>query len=721
MIPTNRLKLGEFILCPVNQHLEYAEQHIPLEPKVYEVLCYLLTQPQRYVSLEELHQNVWQGRVVSDTAVRRTISKLRAALGDQGEVPRYIQSAAKRGYRWLPPIESADQYEPKANSTAELEPEIASDMGSASIEVHNAAKVEVKSMFNRSMAANLKRFTKPVTFFIGALCSGLLVFAYWFFAATPQPQWSTLEPLSLINGEKLSMAVSPDQRFLVFSSNAVNHYGQELYWYNLQSQELKQLTSGDNQIMRATFSADGKHLFYHNFDSGVYQLVQRPISEQGEFTAEGKVLLDNYVSMLQIWAHPDNESLFLNLGDATQINIQRLHLPTATLTPVTSSVAAGVQDSIFTVQTATQRLAFQRFFPGQGSSLIVQDMQSGKILMQLLYGKRIFDMHWVTEHELLIVDEEALLRFNLQTQQTQLLQHNSLKGNSFAHGLTRALVPLKDNQWLQFRHEGDVGRMIHQQGEVGSLAGRTYLHTAEHTRAVFFGQESQAYFLYNFTDGKQSLWLQHADGKLQPLIEIQHSNLVFQQQHSDGRHLLLLLDGKPTLFDLTHQKLLPLNVAGNKWLSARFSYDGLGIIMTSRQNNEYQSWLYHLDSGLSEKLYAGYQLLIPYKADSYLAVHPDSRFLLLNGEQVTELPIRYSPPYPGSVHVRGDLLFWAETDLKNTTLFRFNLATSALTQWQQDRRKMLQTFDISPDGSRWLVRHLGQFDTKVYRVTTEVH
>ncbi|CAM5224098.1 winged helix-turn-helix domain-containing protein [Alishewanella longhuensis] len=80
MIPSNRLKLGEYVLCPLNQQLEYAEQRIPLEPKVYEVLCYLLAHQQRFVSLEELHKEVWQGRVVSDTA--GAMQKLRAALND---------------------------------------------------------------------------------------------------------------------------------------------------------------------------------------------------------------------------------------------------------------------------------------------------------------------------------------------------------------------------------------------------------------------------------------------------------------------------------------------------------------------------------------------------------------------------------------------------------------------------------------------------------------
>lgn len=721
MIPSSRLKLGDYILCPLNQQLEYAEQRIPLEPKVYEVLCYLLAHQQRFVSLEELHKEVWQGRVVSDTAVRRTISKLRAALNDQGDSPRYIQSAAKRGYRWLIPSEPVAQDDtliPLQTSIAVAQTASTSTPGAeaASVAAVNSA-MAAETKVSGAVSINRLKFASITLLSVAVL---VLILFLWGAFISKGPDWKMQTALPLIVGEKLGMAISPDKRFLVFSSNAVNHHGQELYWFNLATQELRQLTTGDNQIMYVAYAADGKYLFYHNFYNGVYQLIQRPISEQGQFTGEGKVLLDGYAAMFKIWVHPDNESLLLNLGDADQLNIQRLHLPTGLLTPLTSSVTAGVYDSIFAPEIHSQQLAFQRSPLGQSSSLIVQDMSNGKILKQFLYKERIFDLHWLTEQELLIVDEEAIKTFNLQTRKSTLLQQNYQTDNALTRGLTRMLVPLQDGQWLQFLHEGDVSRMIHQQGEVGVLSGRSYIHTEVQTRAVFFSQVPQAFFLLNLEGDKRSLLSRQANGEQQLLFEIQDSNVSFQQQHPNGESLLLLLNGKPTLFDLREYKLTPLNVVGSNWLSARFSHDGKRIVMTSRQNSEYQSWLYQVDTGFSQLLFQGYQLVIPYQDKAYLAVHPDSRFVLLEDEQVTELPINYSPPFPGSVHLRGTYLFWAETDLKNTTVFRFNLENAALEQWQQDRRQMLQTFDVSADGSKWLLRHIGHFDTKVYQVLTDI-
>ena len=98
-LPT-QIQLGDFVFDTAQRQLLRADVVIVLEPKVYDLLCYLLLNPQRFVSLAELHQQVWAGRVVTDTAVRRTISKLRVALGDtDSENPRYLKTQMKLGYQ----------------------------------------------------------------------------------------------------------------------------------------------------------------------------------------------------------------------------------------------------------------------------------------------------------------------------------------------------------------------------------------------------------------------------------------------------------------------------------------------------------------------------------------------------------------------------------------------------------------------------------------------
>ncbi|MCE2028883.1 winged helix-turn-helix domain-containing protein [Sessilibacter corallicola] len=76
-----------------------------VEPKLIEVLCYLIVQRDRYVPLAELHDELWAGRIVTDTAVRRTISKLRSILEDDTYNPQFIKSLPKRGYKMVASVE----------------------------------------------------------------------------------------------------------------------------------------------------------------------------------------------------------------------------------------------------------------------------------------------------------------------------------------------------------------------------------------------------------------------------------------------------------------------------------------------------------------------------------------------------------------------------------------------------------------------------------------
>ncbi len=100
------LKVGRFYINPQQQLLlDENKNEIALEAKVQEILFYLFDNRDRYVSLEELHENVWSGRIVSDSAVRRTISKLRKLFDDSGEEAEYIKSVVKKGYKFIGEIE----------------------------------------------------------------------------------------------------------------------------------------------------------------------------------------------------------------------------------------------------------------------------------------------------------------------------------------------------------------------------------------------------------------------------------------------------------------------------------------------------------------------------------------------------------------------------------------------------------------------------------------
>ena len=92
---------GPFRLDPEHACLWCAAQAIPLPPKVFAVLHYLVTHPDRLVSKDELLDAVWPETAVSDAVVRVAIGALRKVLGDTAQTPRFIATVPRRGYRFL--------------------------------------------------------------------------------------------------------------------------------------------------------------------------------------------------------------------------------------------------------------------------------------------------------------------------------------------------------------------------------------------------------------------------------------------------------------------------------------------------------------------------------------------------------------------------------------------------------------------------------------------
>jgi len=79
-----------------------AEQHV--EPKVMRVLLTLAANAGEFVSKDQLIDQVWDGRAVSDDALTRTIHALRSALNDDARNPRFIETRSHVGYRLLAPV-----------------------------------------------------------------------------------------------------------------------------------------------------------------------------------------------------------------------------------------------------------------------------------------------------------------------------------------------------------------------------------------------------------------------------------------------------------------------------------------------------------------------------------------------------------------------------------------------------------------------------------------
>ena len=81
---------------------------VDLEPKAFEVLCFLVQNPGRLIEKRELLDAVWGETSVTENAMTRVVAQLRRALGDQAREARYVETVPTRGYRFIAEVTPLD-------------------------------------------------------------------------------------------------------------------------------------------------------------------------------------------------------------------------------------------------------------------------------------------------------------------------------------------------------------------------------------------------------------------------------------------------------------------------------------------------------------------------------------------------------------------------------------------------------------------------------------
>src|SRR5688572_5034271 len=94
-------RFGPFFLDGASYRLVRGDEVIPISPKIIDLLLYLAARPSTLVTKDELFRALWPDVAVTDNALTQAVSELRQALGDDPGKPTYVQTVARRGYRFV--------------------------------------------------------------------------------------------------------------------------------------------------------------------------------------------------------------------------------------------------------------------------------------------------------------------------------------------------------------------------------------------------------------------------------------------------------------------------------------------------------------------------------------------------------------------------------------------------------------------------------------------
>jgi DNA-binding winged helix-turn-helix (wHTH) protein/Tol biopolymer transport system component len=216
------VRFGEFELDLRTGELRANGHHIILQEKPFQVLTALLERPGEMVAREELIKRLWPAGTFVDfnLGLNKAVNRLREALDDTAERPRFIETFPKRGYRFVARV-NRNGTELAEASKIEMPPAGSSGAGQPAGEPQPA-----------------RRLLFPLGVILGVAC--LLATWLWIRHRDAKPLEPTFQRLSFGRGMILSARFAPDGESVIYGA-AWDGKPFQLFWTRIGSSESRSL------------------------------------------------------------------------------------------------------------------------------------------------------------------------------------------------------------------------------------------------------------------------------------------------------------------------------------------------------------------------------------------------------------------------------------------------------------------------------------------------
>src|ERR1700721_3165078 len=246
--PAEKIRFDVFVVDPRAGELLKEGRKIKLQEQPFRVLFLLLQKGGEVVTRDELRQELWPADtfVDFDHGLNSAVARLREALGDSAEKPRFIETVAKRGYRFIAPIQANKGAPAAAGSGA------------------------VPAQMSRTPWG---KFWIAATICLALVCSASIWALYWP-RANMQPSKIEVVPLIGLRGYQATPAFSPDGTLVAFrQSDGGSNTG--IYAAVVGGEKSIQLTNVPGDCC-PVWSPDGRQIAFFRFSANSFSIFTTP-------------------------------------------------------------------------------------------------------------------------------------------------------------------------------------------------------------------------------------------------------------------------------------------------------------------------------------------------------------------------------------------------------------------------------------------------------------
>jgi Tol biopolymer transport system component/DNA-binding winged helix-turn-helix (wHTH) protein len=197
--PRLALRFGLYEVDLLQGILSRQGVRLKIQEQPFRILALLVQRPGEIVTREELRQSLWpEGTHVNfDGSLNAALKKLRAAIQDDAENPRFIETVPRQGYRFLAPVHSVNDTASPVSPSTNVSPEASEESFEVSMRLHPEFSPERADELYRER----KKAERAARWIDFSLLSCAIVFGSWllFFIVYPVPRPSVQRMTRITN------------------------------------------------------------------------------------------------------------------------------------------------------------------------------------------------------------------------------------------------------------------------------------------------------------------------------------------------------------------------------------------------------------------------------------------------------------------------------------------------------------------------------------------